>query len=187
MTSSPAARAVTPGPVSATTPARSLPWPDGNVAGHLACSRPSRILASPGLIPAALTCTSTWLGPGAGFGTSTTFRTSTPPYSSNRTAFISLPPSSLKNPSTPGRRRVCPPGGDALPPLPHSRISGRPDLAAGLSRPSLCDSATLLSARGSLTRRRARSPFCPFRIHDQLVVDVNPLFPAGSGPRQGGQ
>ena len=92
MTSSPTANPVTPGPVSATTPARSLPSPDGNVAGHMACSRPSRIFASPGLIPAALTCTSTWPGPGSGVGTSTTFRTSTSPYSSNRTAFISLPP-----------------------------------------------------------------------------------------------
>src|SRR5208282_6740852 len=92
MTSSPAATPVTPGPVSATTPARSLPCPDGNVAGHLACSRPARILASPGLIPAALTWTSTWPGPGTGFGTSTTIRTSTPPYSSNRTAFTGVPP-----------------------------------------------------------------------------------------------
>ena len=99
MTSSPAAKPVTPGPVPATTPARSLPCPDGNVAGHLECSRPSRILASPGLIPAALTWTSTWPGPGTGVGTSTTFRTSTSPYSSNRTAFTSLPPFS-QDPST---------------------------------------------------------------------------------------
>jgi hypothetical protein len=87
MTSSPAENPVTSGPVAATTPARSLPSPDGNVAGHLACSKPSRILASPGLIPVALTWTRTWPGPGTGCGTSTTFRTSTPPYSSNRTAF----------------------------------------------------------------------------------------------------
>src|ERR1700761_9640928 len=86
MTSSPGWNAVTPGPTLATTPARSLPSPDGNVAGHMECSRPSRILASPGLIPAALTWTSTWPAPGSGCGTSTTLRTSIPPYSSNRTA-----------------------------------------------------------------------------------------------------
>src|ERR1019366_6949874 len=33
-TSSPGENAVTPWPASATTPARSLPWPEGNVAGH---------------------------------------------------------------------------------------------------------------------------------------------------------
>ena len=53
--------------------------PDGNVAGHRECSSPERILASPGLIPAALTWTSTWPGPGTGVGTSTTLRTSMPP------------------------------------------------------------------------------------------------------------
>src|SRR5579859_7932561 len=88
MTSSPAANPVTPSPVRATTPARSLPCPDGNVAGHRSCSRPARTLASPGLIPAALTWTRTWPGPGSGVGTSTTFKTSTSPYSSNRTAFM---------------------------------------------------------------------------------------------------
>src|SRR5580704_7689866 len=92
MTSSPVAKPVTPAPAAATTPARSLPCPDGNVAGHMESSRPERILASPGLIPAALTWTSTWPGPGTGVGTSTTLRTSMSPYSSNRTAFISLPP-----------------------------------------------------------------------------------------------
>ena len=95
MTSSPAENPVTSGPVSATTPARSLPWPDGNTAGHRECSSPSRILASPGLIPAASTWTRTWPGPGTGRGTSTTFRTSTPPYSSNRTAFGIATPFSL--------------------------------------------------------------------------------------------
>ena len=34
ITSSPAANPVTPSPTSSTTPARSLPCPDGNVAGH---------------------------------------------------------------------------------------------------------------------------------------------------------
>ena len=79
MTSSPAETPVTPDPVSATIPARSLPCPEGNVAGQRACSSPSRILPSPGLIPAALTWTSTWPGPGTGRGTSTTFSTSMPP------------------------------------------------------------------------------------------------------------
>src|SRR5580693_9502107 len=88
ITSSPAATVVTPGPSRSTTPARSLPCPLGNVAGHSACSRPSRIFASPGLMPAALTRTSTCPAPGSGTGTSATVRTSTSPYSSKRTAFI---------------------------------------------------------------------------------------------------
>src|SRR5580692_12412400 len=88
MTLLPAVTAVTPGPVAVTTPARSLPWPEGNAAGQSSCIRPSRIFASPGLMPAALTCTSTCPGPGTGVGTSATSRTSTPPYSANRTAFI---------------------------------------------------------------------------------------------------
>ena len=66
ITSSPAATVVTPGPRRSTTPAKSLPCPDGNVAGHRSCSAPSRIFASPGLMPAALTRISTW--PGAGLG-----------------------------------------------------------------------------------------------------------------------
>src|SRR5256884_11242 len=107
MTSSPVAKPVTLAPAAATTPARSLPCPDGNVAGHLECSRPSRILASPGLIPAALTWTSTWPGPGTGVGTSTTLRTSISPYSSNRTAFTSLPPFS-QDASTSRPPWVCP-------------------------------------------------------------------------------
>jgi len=65
MTWSPAETAVTPGPVTATIPARSLPCPDGNTAGHRARSKPSRIFASPGLVPAALTRTNTWPGAGA--------------------------------------------------------------------------------------------------------------------------
>src|SRR5437879_1364571 len=91
MTSSPVVNPITPWPARATTPARSLPCPDGNVAGQRECSRPSRILASPGLMPAALTRTSTWPGPGSGMGTSATLSTSTPPYSSNRTAFGMAP------------------------------------------------------------------------------------------------
>src|SRR6202453_1851639 len=88
MTSSPAATPVTPGPASATIPARSLPSPDGKVAGHILSSKPSRIFASPGLMPAALTWTSTSPAAGTGRGTSTTLSTSIPPYSSNRTARI---------------------------------------------------------------------------------------------------
>src|SRR6201996_2492536 len=88
ITSSPGATVVTSGPSLSTTPAKSLPCPDGNVAGHMACSDPVRILASPGLMPAALTLIRTWPGPGSGTGTSRTSSTSTGPYSSNRTAFI---------------------------------------------------------------------------------------------------
>src|SRR5262249_44599849 len=102
----------TPEPVSATIPARSLPCPDGNVAGQRACSRPFRILASPGLIPAALTWTSTCPGPGIGRGTSTTSRTSAPPYSSNRTAFTARPPSCVPGSLGPGGSFLplaCPP------------------------------------------------------------------------------
>src|SRR5215831_16896805 len=95
-------------PVAATIPARSVPSPEGNTAGHRACSRPSRILASPGLIPAAFTRTRTWPGPGAGWGTSTTFRTSIPPYSSNRTAL------GIATPFSPGAATA----GRALPTTP---------------------------------------------------------------------
>src|SRR6185437_529064 len=123
MTSSPVAKPVTPDPVAATTPARSLPCPDGNVAGHRECSRPSRILASPGLIPAALTWTSTWPGPGTGVGTSTTLRTSISPYSSNRTAFTAC----LRSPKTrqplvrPGYARLAP---EELPAQPLDDLGG---------------------------------------------------------------
>ena len=40
MTSSPGANPVTPGPVSTTRPAKSLPWPDGKVAGNIASIAP---------------------------------------------------------------------------------------------------------------------------------------------------
>src|SRR5882762_10179655 len=84
--SSPTAKPLTPEPSSATTPARSLPCPDGNVAGHRSCSAPLRITASLGLMPAALTSTRTSPIPGTGRGTSRTCRTSIPPYESNCTA-----------------------------------------------------------------------------------------------------
>ncbi len=88
ITSSPGANVVTSGPSRSTTPAKSLPCPEGNVAGQRSCSAPSRIFASPGLMPAALTLTRTSPRPGSGTGTSRTSSTSTGPYSSNRTAFI---------------------------------------------------------------------------------------------------
>ena len=87
-TSSPTAKPRTWGPASTTTPARSLPCPEGNVAGQRSCRAPFRIITSPGWIPAARTSTSTCPGPGAGRSTSSTRRTSIPPYSWNRTAFI---------------------------------------------------------------------------------------------------
>src|SRR5438128_6750414 len=64
---------------SSTIPARSLPCPEGNVAGHRLAKAPSRIAASPGLIPAAFIRTRTWLGPGTGRSTSTRWRMSMPP------------------------------------------------------------------------------------------------------------
>src|SRR6202167_3548830 len=86
MTSSPNATFATPGPTSSTTPARSLPCPEGNVEGQRSANIPFRIEASPGLMPAALTRTRTFPGPGDGRSTSTTCRTSSPPYLSNLTA-----------------------------------------------------------------------------------------------------
>src|ERR1700749_3067658 len=88
ITSSPTATVVTSGPACSTIPARSEPSPEGNVAGQREAPTPSRIFASPGLIPAAFTRPRTCAGPGTGCGTSATFRTPTGPYPSNRTAFI---------------------------------------------------------------------------------------------------
>src|SRR5258708_4644090 len=82
-------------------PAKSLPSPDGKTAGKRECSRPSRILASPGLMPAALTRTRACPGPGTGAGTSATCSTSTPPYSSNRTAFMAATPSCQQTATVP--------------------------------------------------------------------------------------
>ncbi|PQM49227.1 hypothetical protein C1Y40_00554 [Mycobacterium talmoniae] len=78
-TSSPTANVSTPAPSSATTPARSLPCPDGKVAGNRSCSAPLRIIASPGLMPAALTRTTTCPAAGTGRGTSRTSSTSMSP------------------------------------------------------------------------------------------------------------
>src|SRR3954469_15035152 len=86
MTSSPTAKPVTPEPSSATTPARSLPCPDGNVAGNISRTAPARIAVSLILMPAALTSTRISPAPGTGRGTSRTSRTSMPPYESNCTA-----------------------------------------------------------------------------------------------------
>src|SRR3982074_1184901 len=88
ITSSPTAKPVTPEPISATTPARSLPCPDGNVAGNRSRTAPARIAASLILMPAALTSTRTSPAPGTGRGRSRTSRTSMPPYESNWTAFV---------------------------------------------------------------------------------------------------
>src|SRR5439155_5359837 len=66
-------------PTSSTIPAKSLPWPEGNVAGQRLANNPFRIEDSPGLMPAAFTRTKTFPGPGFGRSTSTTCRTSSPP------------------------------------------------------------------------------------------------------------
>lgn len=78
-TTSPASKSPTPGPVWTTMPARSVPWPEGKVAGSRSCTAPERITTSPGLMPAARTCTSTSPWPGMGMGTSRTESTSRPP------------------------------------------------------------------------------------------------------------
>jgi hypothetical protein len=71
-TSSPGAKPATSIPTSVTTPAMSLPCPEGKVEGNLSLSAPSRIAASPGLIPAALTSTTTSSLPGSRSSTSRT-------------------------------------------------------------------------------------------------------------------
>ena len=86
----------------------------------LACSRPARILASPGLIPAALTWTSTWPAPGRRARHIHHLQDVDPPYSSNRTAFtgVLLSPGLLSRSSQP----------PATPPI------CRPTLAPGACR-----------------------------------------------------
>src|SRR5271166_1006218 len=78
-TSSPTANSVTSGPTALTTPARSLPSPEGNVAGNISCTAPTRMPASPGLMPAARTSTTTSPVPGDGMSISATYNTSRPP------------------------------------------------------------------------------------------------------------
>src|SRR5450631_4404113 len=96
ITSSPTLKPETPEPTSATTPARSLPSPDGKVAGNRASTAPLRITASLMLIPAALTSMRTSPICGTGRGTSRTSRTSTSPYESNCTALaMATSPSEL--------------------------------------------------------------------------------------------
>lgn len=62
--------------------------PGGERRHQRSCRAPSRIITSPGWIPAARTSTSTCPGPGDGRADSSTRSTSIPPYSWNRTAFI---------------------------------------------------------------------------------------------------
>ena len=71
-TSSPTANLPASGPTAMTTPARSLPWPDGKFVGNQLCMAPERILASPGLMPAARTATTTSPAAGSGIGVSVT-------------------------------------------------------------------------------------------------------------------
>src|SRR5450759_3884622 len=96
ITSSPTASAAASDVYKRQTPARSLPWPEGNVDGHRSARAPARIFASPGLIPAALTLTRTCPRPGTGRSTSATRSTSVPPYWSYLTALgIAEPPSQV--------------------------------------------------------------------------------------------
>src|SRR5882757_7954583 len=106
ITSSPTAKPLTPEPISATTPARSLPCPDGNVAGNTWRTAPERIAASLILMPAARTSTRTSPAPETGRGTSRTSRTSRPPYESNRTAFMNAGRSALGHGRRDRRREV---------------------------------------------------------------------------------
>ena len=68
ITSSPIVKPLAPEPSSATTPAKSLPWPDGKVAGNMWCNAPVRITASLGLMPAALNLDQHFAGPRYGAG-----------------------------------------------------------------------------------------------------------------------
>src|SRR5580692_7813593 len=80
----------TPAPTSSTTPARSLPCPEGNVDGNSFDTAPVRMAASLGLMPAAFTRTSTCPSPGTGRSTSTTRNTSIPPNPSYLTALVMI-------------------------------------------------------------------------------------------------
>lgn len=87
-TSSPTANPVMSGAIFETTRAKSLPWPDGNVAGNCLCKLPSRIGASPGLIAALRTRNFHASRSGRWFGHISNLRTLSSPYRSNRTAFM---------------------------------------------------------------------------------------------------
>jgi len=71
-TSSPTENSPTPSPTDVTTPARSLPSPDGNGGGESGVERSGADRPSPGLMAAARTATTTSPGPGVGIGTSVT-------------------------------------------------------------------------------------------------------------------
>ena len=70
--------------------------------------RPVRTRQSALQTPAATIFTSTWPGPGVGFGRSTYFRTSGPPNSSNTTAFTGRPPLDRSSARARSRRRPLP-------------------------------------------------------------------------------
>ena len=133
---SPTAKPCAPGPSSATTPARSLPSPDGKVAGQSSWRKPSRIPISPGLIAAAFISTSTSPAPGEGRSTSRTSSTSGPPYRSNLTAFTA---------SSWGRGRRLP--------RERSGVRGKPTAVAQPCRPA----TDAPIRRGALRARAARS------------------------------
>jgi hypothetical protein len=103
ITSSPGEKPPTPAPTSSTTPARSLPCPDGKVDGNSAAIAPVRMTASLMLMPAAFTRTRTCLAPGTGRYTSSTRNTSIPPNSWYLTAFgmISASPFGWNSPAAP--------------------------------------------------------------------------------------
>src|SRR3984957_7339260 len=133
-TSSPAAQGPASSPVSSMTPARSYPCPEGKAAGKASCRAPSRMNASPGLMPVALTLSRNCPGAGTGRSTSTTCSTSTPPYLLYLTARGMARPSagraaegrsSRRCPGLPPRCGQAPAGGP--PPIwPGLRVSRGP-------------------------------------------------------------
>src|SRR5271165_2101047 len=85
-TASPGATWATPGPIAATTPARSEPSVSGNGWGRALL--PARIQASHGPTPAALTRTSACPAPGEGGGKSSSVMTSGAPKRCTRHALL---------------------------------------------------------------------------------------------------
>ena len=130
----------------ATTPARSLPCPDGNVAGHSCASSPSRILASPGLMPAATTRTSTCPGPATGAGTSFDLQHVDPAEPS-----VLHCPWHLRAPCVSLLRRCC---GDKWQPR-STRDLCRAVSVSARGRPGRCDDTRTEHSRGG-HRDRAR-------------------------------
>ena len=137
-TASPDANWLTPPPTATTSPARSLPCPDGNVEGNVSAARPTRTNTSPGLILAAFTATTTRPGDATGSSTSRTSRTSSPPKRSYCTAFTRRPPRA--DPSRPSRSPVVACSGCLCPPASRVR-SG----------------STLIRQSGSKRRSKPRS------------------------------